>query len=188
MLFSALFRKNIRSFDDKTLVDLIRKGDKKAMGEIFRRYSPLVMGLSLKYLKQTAKAEDMMMDIFEKLPVKIQKGDISNFKSWLFTVSRNECLMFLRKQKVPSTDFETSLQYSEDKSEETLALAQLKEAQLSELEKAITLLKDEQRKAIELFYLKNQSYDQVSEQMNVPVKKVKSLIQNGKRNLKLKMA
>ena len=187
MLFSALFRKNISSLPDSDLMDLIRKNNSRANGELFRRYAALVMGLCLKYLKNKMQAEDMMMDIFEKLPGKIQKNEIQNFKNWLYSVSRNECLMLLRKSKKITTDIESALVYTEDESSKNLEELFAKENNLQALEKALDTLKEDQKQALTLFYLKNSSYDQVSIQMKQPVKKVKSLIQNGKRNLKMKL-
>ena len=104
MLFSALFRKNIQSYTDLELIVFVRKNNQNAIGELFKRYAALVMGLSLKYLKNQNLAEDMLMEIFEKLPKRIQKHEIQNFKSWLYSLTRNECLMELRKKKNISGD------------------------------------------------------------------------------------
>ncbi len=187
MLFSALFRKNIRSLDDLALLDLVKKNNRNATGEIFKRYAALVMGLCLKYMKDHAVAEDMMMDIFEKLPEKIKKSDIHNFRSWLHSVSRNECLMELRKSKRLTTDFEKTLTFKEDESEDSLAAAFAKNKQLDILEETLSELKSDQKMALELFYLKRKSYDEIANLLKLTTKKVKSLIQNGRRNLKLKL-
>lgn len=187
MLFSAIFRKNIHSLDDQDLIKLVIKKDQRAVGEFFRRYAGLVMGLCLKYLKNQTAAEDMMMTIFERLPEKILKGEIKNFKSWLYSVSRNECLMELRKTKKEIGDIDHTLMTQKDESHEALMLAKEKEEKLEALERVLEQLKPDQQKAIDLFYLKNKSYDQVAQLMKIPLKKVKSLIQNGKRNLKLKL-
>lgn len=187
MLFSALFRKNIQSYTDLELIVLVRKNNQNAIGELFRRYAALVMGLSLKYLKNQNLAEDMLMEIFEKLPKRIQKHEIQNFKSWLFSLTRNECLMELRKKKIISRDIEKELLYQPDVSEEVhLEKVQL-ENQLTELEQAIKTLKEDQKDALTHFYLEQKSYTEVSAVMGITLNAVKSLIQNGKRNLKLKL-
>ena len=187
MLFSALFRRNISSLDDLDLIDLVKKNDRRAAGELFRRYAALVMGLCLKYMKNQMIAEDMMMDIFEKLPQKIQKNEIQNFKSWLFSVTRNSCLMELRKKKRDTSDIDNALLYTTDNSSINLELVFAKEDKLNELEDALSNIKDDQKEALKLFYLENKSYDEVGAIMKTSIKKVKSLIQNGKRNLKLKL-
>ncbi len=187
MLFSALFRKNIKQFEDSQLVELIKKNKSSANGELFRRYAVLVMGLCLKYLKNHANAEDLTMEIFEKLPEKIIKSDIHHFKNWLYSVTRNECLMFLRKTKKNNSNIDDVLLYEIDKSPTLLEAVFEKETKLNELEVALNKLKEPQKESLELFYLKQKSYVEVSTIMNIPIKKVKSLIQNGKRNLKLKL-
>ena len=153
MLFGLIFRKNIKHIEDSELLGMIRDNNSQALGEIFERYSHLVIGLCLKYLKDKMNAEDMMMKIFEALPVKIKKGEIQNFKSWLYSVSRNECLMELRKKKNEGGGIENSLMYVEDESASELKLAKLKEKELLDLEDAIKELKEDQKECIELFYI-----------------------------------
>lgn len=187
MLFSALFRKNIRSYSDLDLIDLIKKSNGNAEGEIFKRYSALVMGLCLKYMKNHVVAEDMAMGIFEDLPGKIQRSEIQNFKNWLFSVTRNSCLMELRKKKKDTAEIDQALMYAADDSEAILQAAIEKEEELIDLEAKLATLKAEQKQALTHFYIENKSYDQVSALMEIPTKAVKSLIQNGKRNLKLKL-
>ncbi len=185
MLLGLLFRKNIKLYEDSELVQLIQKDNADALGVIFERYSHLVIGLCIKYLKDKMKAEDMMMRIFESLPSKVKKGEIQNFKSWLYSVSRNECLMELRKKKKEDGDIDNSLLYAEDESASELKMAMLKEEEYQHLESAIEELKKEQKECINLFYLKRKSYDEVASLTGFDLKKVKSYIQNGKRNLKL---
>ena len=164
---------------------MVRNKDVNALGELFQRYSPLVMGLCLKYMKDIQSAEDIMMELFEKLPEKISKSEIQNFKSWLYSVSRNECLMLLRKKKIDTGDFEKAELFISNDDEADLREALTKENELKRLEFAISELKDEQRTCIELFYLKKRSYEQIKTETGFDIKKVKSYIQNGKRNLKL---
>jgi RNA polymerase sigma-70 factor, ECF subfamily len=185
MLFGLFTRKNIKNLSDQELISRLVEGDRHAEGELFIRYSPLVMGLCLKYMKSVPLAEDMMMGLFEKLPKKISNSTIENFKNWLFSVSRNECLMELRKKKIDTADFETSLLFAEDEGAADLESTLQKEAELEKVEFAIDELKNEQKKCIQLFYLKKASYDQIVAETGYELKKVKSYIQNGKRNLKI---
>lgn len=187
MLFSALFRKNIRKLSDLELVELVKKSDDNALAELFKRYAPLVMGLCLKYLKDSQVAEDLMMEIFEKLTEKLLKHEVRNFKSWLFSLSRNECLMVLRKSKLDTTNLENSLIYQEDTSDKAYTGKIETELKLEALDKAMDVLGEDQHKAIRLFYFDFKSYDEIAKLMETPINKVKSLIQNGKRNLKIKL-
>ena len=114
MLFGLFIRKDIKKIEDSDLLTLVREKNKDAFGELFQRYSFLVMGLCLKYLKDRMAAEDMMMKVFESLPEKIERNEINNFKSWLYSVSKNECLMLLRKKSTETKDIDNSLLYVAD--------------------------------------------------------------------------
>jgi RNA polymerase sigma factor (sigma-70 family) len=153
---------------------------------LYERYGHLVMGSCMNYLKQVENAEDLTMRIFGELGAKLLKHDVQHFKSWLYQVTRNECLQFLRKHKPGETTVIDELALptrSAEQEEETIRL----EEQLQLLEQAIQQLKDEQRTCVELFYLEQKSYNEISEQLSISLNTVKSAIQNGKRNLKIWM-
>lgn len=178
-----LFRKRItyHQLADEELVSLYKdKAATEIVGELYKRYGHLVMGTCMKYLKNQADAEDMTMNIFEKLPNKLQHHSIERFKSWLYMVTKNECLMLLRKRGHASAEITKELEAQDE-----LHLVQAKEIQLELLEDAILELKEEQRKCIELFYIESKSYQEITTLLKLDIKKVKSAIQNGKRNLKL---
>ena len=83
---------------DADLVQLYREsGDAQHLGTLFKRYSTLILGVCMKYLKNHAESEDAVMEIFEKLHLDLKRVDIDYFRGWLYTVARNHCLMKLRK-------------------------------------------------------------------------------------------
>lgn len=179
---------NIKSFSDMELIaDYKRKGDKEIVGELYKRYSHLVYGVCLKYLKNEDESKDAVLQIFENLMEDLLKHDVTNFKSWLHSVTRNHCLMILRKQQ---TILKKESQFEYEHSSETISEIsftphekEIKEELLTELEKALTYLKEEQRVCIELFFLQEKRYEEVAEITGYSAKQVKSYIQNGKRNL-----
>jgi len=191
MLLNLFARKHIAKMTDLELIVEITSGKSRlAVGELYKRYAHLMFGVGLKYLKSKMEAEDVVMHLFEKLEGKIIKNEsgknkIKNVKNWLYTVTKNDCLMKLRKTKILTTDIETTLLFKEDDSQNNLTEMHLKEIKLEVLEKAIFKLKDVQQVCIELFYLKGKCYDQITVETGFELKKVKSYIQNGKRNLKL---
>jgi RNA polymerase sigma-70 factor (ECF subfamily) len=141
----------------------------------------------MKYLKDEEKAKDITQQIFEKLLTELPRHEIRNFKSWLHSVAKNTCLMSLRSATEKNIsinyseefmDFEDNL-HQEDKEE--------KEVELEKLEKAIVSLNKEQRICIELFYLKELTYDEIANETGYSIKMVKSYLQNGKRNLKIRI-
>lgn len=168
--------------DEELLIRFKSKPNNAIMGEYYLRYGHLVMGVALKYLKNTSDAEDMAMIIFEKLPEKLAKHSINNFKSWLYSVVKNECLMRLRKKDFASSEFISELE-QKDELQEVILL----ERQLEILEQSIEALNEEQQICIRMFYLEKKSYQEIANEIKLDTKKIKSAIQNGKRNLKIKL-
>jgi RNA polymerase sigma-70 factor (ECF subfamily) len=178
-------RQTYKNITDNELAAAYRQSaDQAIIGEIYLRFGHLMFGTCLNYLKDKEAAEDCVMELFEQLPAKLKKHEVEYFKSWLFMFTKNACLMLLRKKKLLTSELEESLTAAAPQDQHNkLELEQ----QLVSLESAIEELNDEQKTAIQLFYIDRKSYTEVSEIMAIPLKKVKSAIQNGKRNLKMKL-
>ena len=177
--------KKYRQCSDEELILLFKeKQDSAFIGILYERYSHLVMGVALKYLKNVEESQDITSKIFEELPSKLAKHTVDFFKSWLYRVTMNEAFQVLRKKGVEmSTDQFPMLEMETTNQEEI----QSKEKQLEALEKAIEELKPDQKKCIQLFYLQEKSYAEIAQELNLELMKVKSYIQNGKRNIKLQL-
>lgn len=172
--------------DEEVVNNYRLSSDKQLVGILFERYSPLVFGVCLKYLRNKEESRDMVVNIFEKLMVDLKNFDIQKFRPWLHSVTRNHCLMFLRKANRPGTEKDIDdLQNKLSTSTIADASVEDKEIQLSQLEKAMEELNDEQKISVTLFYLKDKSYQEIAEETGWDMNKIKSYIQNGKRNLKL---
>jgi RNA polymerase sigma factor (sigma-70 family) len=179
--------KDTTTLSDTELVQLYRtNADLKVLGTLYQRYMDLIYGVCLKYLKDPEAAKDAVINIYEELISKLKQHEVTNFKSWLHTLSRNHCLMQLRKEKGKQTIEipETFMQ-----SEEMLHLnaVQEKEEQLSSMENCLEQLTAEQKTCVTLFYLKGKCYNEITEETGIEWNKVRSFIQNGRRNLKLCM-
>jgi RNA polymerase sigma-70 factor, ECF subfamily len=178
--------------DEELLSEYKRSGESKYAGELFKRYAHLVLGVCMKYLKNMDEAQDTTMFVFEKLLSELRQTDVQHFKSWLYMVAKNQCLMHIRKQKrhdIVTFDTENG-ENEEGNSMEIGAIehlddVDLKEVQLQQLEEGIKTLNHEQQECISLFYLQDKSYVEVAEITGYDLNKVKSYIQNGKRNLKI---
>jgi len=182
-LFSG--KKNNDNVSDEELIQLYKNDhDKARVGILFERYSHLVFGVCLKYLKNKDEARDSVINIFEKLMEDLKTHSVENFRGWLHKVTRNYCLMQLRKANRPGTESDID-ELSWKLKEETNDEPAVKEIQLQQMEKAITQLADEQKKCIDLFYLQEKCYQDVADITGYTLKQVKSYIQNGKRNLKI---
>ncbi|HEX8517492.1 MAG TPA: sigma-70 family RNA polymerase sigma factor [Bacteroidia bacterium] len=180
------FASNIRYYSDNELITLYKKtGDKVYVGELFKRYSHLVLGMCIQYFKDKDTAKDMLIRIFEKLFDELKRREVENFKAWLTFVVRNFCISEIRKLQ---TEQARISEYSLDLKSEPLndEMPEDKiEKQISELENALKELNPFQKKCIELFYFKNMSYSQITDITGYSINEVKSYIQNGKRNLRL---
>jgi len=175
------------SATDSELVSLYKKtNDLKVLGQLYQRYMDLVYGVCLKYLHESERAKDAVMHIFEELIVKLKKHEVANFRSWLYTVVKNHCLMKLRvssRNKSVILD-ENGMQFREELHQEDI---NEKEWQLQQMSDCIGKLADEQKKMIELFYLHQKCYKEITEITGLDWNRVRSLIQNGRRNLKICM-
>jgi len=188
-----LFRQTNRKSEDRTDADLLQAyldaRDLAPLGVLYQRYMHLVFGLCLNYLKDREEARDAVMQIFEKLIDEVPKHRIEHFNSWLYTVSKNHCLMQLRARQSKAKKQEAYQKNMAEDMESRLLLHHNDEpdieSDLKALERCIEELKEEQQACVKLFFLEEQSYRQIGEQLKLDLKKVKSNIQNGRRNLKI---
>jgi len=172
------------------LADYRRTGDLRLLGELYQPYMEYVYAISYKYLKDEEESKDAVMQIFEKLAEDLRTHEVSNFKSWLHSVCRNYCLMQLRTQRIlvaadllqeePGQETGTAESESSQDPFDT-------EQNLTRLGKCMEMLSTEQRLAVELFYKQEKCYREITEITGLDYGKVKSHIQNGKRNLKICM-
>ncbi|MEM6644494.1 MAG: sigma-70 family RNA polymerase sigma factor [Bacteroidota bacterium] len=175
-------QRNIGQTDEEILQQYRKSGKQLLLGHLFNDYIHLVYGLCLKYLKNAEKSQDAVMDIYEHISKKLLETEVQHFKSWLYMVSKNHCLMALRTSKPEMTTeiFMESVQQVHLK-EEKIELEQ----DLVALEQCIDKLKEEQKGCVQKFFLQKKSYQLITEETGIAMKKVKSHIQNGKRNLKI---
>lgn len=183
----TLMSNQLNTISDESLLKLYRETiDAESVGELYKRYSLLVYGVCYKYLKNEFDAKDCAAEVFEIMLDTLKKHDIEYFKSWLFTVSKNHALRKIHKNNtLIINDIEN---YSEIFMENEYDLSlNIKEDKTNLLQKAISNLKEEQRTCIELFYYQQKPYQEVASITGYDLNKVKSAIQNGKRNLKIFM-
>jgi RNA polymerase sigma factor (sigma-70 family) len=183
------FLKNISASalpDEELLAKYQQDGDLQVLGDLYQRYMELVYGVCLKYFKDEEAAKDAVIMIYEELVTKLKKYEISNFKSWLYQLAKNHCLMKLRSdKKFVKSDVDVSLMQNEE--ELHLNGVMEKEEHFKHLYFCLENLVPEQKIAVELFYLQGKCYNEISESTGIEWNKVRSFIQNGRRNLKLCM-
>lgn len=156
----------------------------KLLALLYERYVELVYGLCLKYLENEASAEDAVMDIYQELGVKLLQHEVKSFRSWLYVFAKNHCLMKIRaRKKAPQLDFDPDVMHSleelhpiNDNGEE--------KPEIDHLKQCLEDLPEEQQNCIRWFYYEEKSYKDIAEDEDIPLGKVRSYIQNGRRNLK----
>ena len=156
------------------------------LGELYQRYMELVYGVCLKYFKEPERSKDSVMLIFEELVTKLKKHEVENFRAWLHQLAKNHCLMQLRTPKnMKTVEFKVELVQSEENVHLNGVLE--KEENFRKLEYCLGTLTSEQKETIKLFYLEGKSYNEIVDITGIEWNQVRSLIQNGRRNLKICM-
>ena len=174
--------------DNELINKFLETNDSGYVGELYERYGHLVLGLCIKYLKNKDEAKDLVIQIFSDLMRDLKKHKIQYFKSWLYVYSKNACLMELRKRQrelKKELELQENVHLVMDFSDPEHLNE--KEKQIRIMEIALEQLNGEQKICVELFYLKNKSYQEIMQETGFNNNEVKSHIQNGKRNLKIKM-
>lgn len=168
--------------DAELLQNFYSDGNTKWLGVVLERYTLLLYGVCMKYLKNEDDAKDTVQQIFLKALSELQKYKVEHFKSWLYTIAKNQCLMNLRNKSGKIQVEITENYIPADSTNNRLQLE--KENLLNLIECGLTELNNEQKTCVTLFYLQNKSYQQISTITGYNLLQVKSYIQNGKRNLK----
>ncbi|MBC7890017.1 MAG: sigma-70 family RNA polymerase sigma factor [Ferruginibacter sp.] len=182
------FLKNISADrqTDKELVTAFKEsGDINHLSILYQRYMDLVFGVCLKYFKDAERSKDAVMDIFEELNRKLKQHEVDHFKGWLHVLARNYCLMQLRSPKnMKTTEFNADFMQSGEATHLTNEVLE-KEKTFKHLAQCLELLPEDQKQSIHLFFVQKKCYNEIVEITGYEWNKVRSYIQNGKRNLKI---
>lgn len=180
-----------QNLSDNELIERYRYSyDNAYIGELYQRYSAMLFGVCLKYLKDEEKAKDVVMDVFEKILKDLKRHDVDNFRTWIYSVTKNQCLMLLRSEKRQDARKEEYQHLMKEVVEFNIPQHLNGETQAEldrRLDDAIAGLKQEQQQCIKLFYFEKKSYEEIESNTGFTYKEVKSYLQNGKRNLKIQL-
>lgn len=173
---------------DAELLDrFYQEEDNRWLGILLQRYTLLLLGVCMKYLKNEEEARDAVQQVFLKVLQELVKYKVAYFKSWLYMVAKNHCLMRLR-EKQGKVSAELTENHSRTAQEETDRAKLLQDDRtLNLMEDALKELNAEQRECVTLFYLQKKSYQEICRETGYTMLQVKSHIQNGKRNLRLQI-
>ena len=172
--------------DNELLQRFYADGNNEWLGILLQRYTMLLLGVCMKYLKNEEEAKDGVQQVFLKAINELQKYKVEYFKSWIYMVAKNHCLMKLRDKGKYTTEINEQLlatPYEEENKNEYIE----KDLALTNMATALQQLNVEQQQCITLFYLQKKSYQEITDETTYTLLQVKSHIQNGKRNLKIAM-
>jgi RNA polymerase sigma factor (sigma-70 family) len=169
---------------DEEMLKMHRQStDNQCLGHLLQRYTLLLLGVGMKYLKDKDEAQDAVQQVFMKALTHLPEGEILNFKGWLYILMRNHCLQLLRSNHYKAD--EAVLNNVSDTATHDREEMMAQEYTLAQMNEAIEELNEEQKVSVVSFYIKKMSYQQIMEQTGFTFIQVKSYIQNGKRNLKI---
>ena len=171
--------------DQQLLENFYSDSDPEWLGILLSRYTLLLLGVCMKYLKNEEEAKDCVQQIFLKAITELKKYKIDYFKSWIYMVAKNHCLMKIRDGhgKIPVELTDRYLSRSDEQTDMHALLEN--EHAIDLMGEALRDLSPEQQQCVTLFYLQKKSYQQISEFTGFTMLQVKSYIQNGKRNLRI---
>lgn len=171
--------------DEALLARYQSSGEARYLGVLYERYMPMVYGVCLKILRDPGKSEDAVMSIYEELVRKAREHQVESFRGWLYVLARNHCLMEWRKNHRRPTDYHAPEDMVRYDAVEAAFEVELPGAEDKSLEKCLEQLPANQRTSVQMFYLEEKSYKEIAGLLAEEVGKVRSYIQNGRRNLKI---
>ena len=183
---------SVQSLSDAALLKGFQTDKKRNyVAELYDRYRHLVFGVAYKYLKNREEAEDMVSYVFNLILEKLPGKEVRSFKQYLYGMVRNECLAKHRRVKKEQEKHQEWLkieknnpQFMENESYKHL----INEKSLEDVvQQAMKELGEEQRICVFHFFFEGKSYKEIADITGYEIKKVKSYLQNGKRNLKKKL-
>jgi RNA polymerase sigma factor (sigma-70 family) len=166
---------------DFVLVQQATKGDQKAYAELMGRYRDAIYYMLLKMVNNASDAEDLTIEAFGKAFKNIQQYTPNYaFSTWLFKIATNNCIDFIRKKKATTVSLDQNdddpdkmtpdIQASVLDPEEEM----IKEQKQKMMRDIVSKLKPRYRKLIELRYFNEYSYEEIAEELELPIGTVKA--------------
>lgn len=166
------------------IVELARRGDESAYGQLVRAYHRRVFHFIRGMVKNNEDAEDLAQDVFVKAYFNLRSlKNNASFKSWLFRIAYNVTLDFIRKKKPQVVDTEDSIR-------ETFVDVGNPKAELTRehtrkhVRKCLDMLNDQQRNVLVLCDLEGMSYQEIADSLSIPFGTVQSRIFYARKKLR----
>lgn len=172
----------MNKIDEKELNELfieLKHNNKIAFEKLYAKYNKLVYGVAFSILKNKEDSEDIVQIVFSKL-YKIDKNKLPSNKeaSWLYTLTKNETISFLRK-KNNDINLESIYEIEDKDNEINNIIDQV------EFNRLISGLNDKEKQIISLKILANLSFDEIGKLLNEPTGTIKWRYYKGVHTLKI---
>ena len=184
--------KNHNSIDEQ-LLEAAKRGDQKALTSLMEKYKNSIYHLILKIVKTPEDAEDLTIESFAKAFDKLDQYSAEYaFSTWLYKISSNSCIDFLRKKSVAKIPLDNDnrnitdhLNYSTDSTPE---LDLIKIQRIDKIQQIIQSMDEIFSRVIHLRFIKEYSYEEISNELNIPVATIKVQLYRAKKQLLDKLA
>jgi len=170
---------------DYELVNRALEGDQKSYAELMERYRDAIYFMLLKMVNNKSDAEDLTLEAFGKAFKKIHQYTPNYaFSTWLFKIATNNCIDFIRKRKANIVSIDQNIDDQEGQYISPTALLSsgnpdpeeklIKEQNIQLIQDIVSKLKPRYRKLVELRYFKEYSYEEIADELNLPLGTVKA--------------
>jgi len=174
---------SVKAQHDYKIVISAISGDQKAYEELFKRYKDAIYYMLLKMVNNKVDAEDLTFEAFGKAFRNLkQYSPKFAFSTWLFKIASNNCIDFLRKRRNNTVSIDGSERDDSERSyvmtlvsdglnpEQTI----VKEQEAKIMRQKVSLLKERYRRLVELRYFKEYSYEEIADELSLPLGTVKA--------------
>ena len=155
------------------LLQRIRSGDERAMGELYDRFAPVVYSAALRVLGEPAAAEDVLQEVFIQLWRNPSAFDASrgSLAAWLAVIARHRAIDHVRKRR-PETDFEEVVISVDPELDDAAARAEA----IGRIRAVIETMPDEQRSAMEMAFFEGLTHTEIAARTGEPLGTIKTRI------------
>jgi RNA polymerase sigma-70 factor (ECF subfamily) len=166
---------------DFILVDRARNGDQQAYAELLGRYRDTIYFMLLKMVNNTSDAEDLTIEAFGKAFKYLDQYTPNfAFSTWLFKIATNNCIDFIRRKRAATISIDQSADDQETTPVTILSdildpeESMINSQKIRLLHEVVSKLKPRYRKLVELRYFNEYSYEEISEELDLPIGTVKA--------------
>lgn len=175
----------------KLNIPALRKDEKKAFEEIYGDFFGVLYHLCLQYLHDEKVAEEIVQDTFLKFwEIRETLNDQINIRNFLYTITKNNCLNYLRNQKISMKHLKNmkylEMQFNYETLEKLGNYLQVEELR-AKIEETILKLPDEVIGTFKLSRFEELSYKEISDQQSISIKTVEARISKALRILRVEL-